>query len=74
MAEQEPAEGTMIECVGGGPADGTVYCYRYPEIVICSISSAWDTETHIMEVADYWSHIYHYNPTTKTYEYKGVRK
>lgn len=67
MAEQKPSEGTMIECVGGGPVDGTLYGYREPEIEIYqNIGNAINVIVQ--------THIYTYNPTTNTYEYKVVRK
>lgn len=63
MAEQ-------IECVGG-PLDGVHERYYGTQDMLCTgkIQSKKTGET----VKTIY-HIYHYNPTTNTYQYKGVRK
>lgn len=55
----------QIECVGG-PLDGRKMALCGNIIKIGQESIAGDG-TEI-------THIYHYNPTTNTYEYQGVRK
>lgn len=64
MAEQ-------IECVGG-PLDGVKIDAAYQ----CSSFGYSPTDPGYFDPERPCDdgHIYHYNPTTNTYEYKGVRK
>lgn len=69
MAEQ-------IECVGG-PLDGKL-ARNVGRILKCSsnakiLEQLYDGAEDDM-IAETIDHIYTYNPTTNTYQYKGVRK
>ncbi len=64
MAEQ-------IECVGG-PKDGMFLPMKADWVSIPDYSHLDGKEPH--EFTPPERHHYSYNPTTNTYEYKGVRK
>lgn len=62
MAEQNEHEMKTIVCTGGGPIDGGKFTAPIPSVGI----DVYDTSNV--------RHLYTYNPTTNTYQYKGVRK